>query len=116
MPAFLLSFSCALPAGLFFLHGRYVLRLERATDGSLRLITFLVWGRRTRTLPADYFKNAHRREDEGRFESADSISVHAPSLRVSPRAGRPLIFDRQGEAPQGWRLIDQLISTEPRGH
>jgi len=108
LPTLLLALSSALPAGLFYLHGRYVLRLERTADGFLRLTTFLVWGRRTRLLPSNYFENAHGQEDEGRYENTLSVPVHAPSLRVTPRDGRPLIFDRQGEAPQGWHIIDQF--------
>ena len=112
LPAGLIALSCVLPAALFFLHGRYVLSLAEDEKGGLRLVTFLVWGRRTTIMPATLLRGATTRHDEGRLVTGVSVSVNAPSTTLVARDGRRLIFDRQGEAPAGWDAIERL--TEPR--
>ena len=108
MPALLVAISCILPAALFFLHGRYVLELKRAPDGGWVLTTFLVWGRRRRLLPADALKGAKAEHDDGRLVTGLAPTVNAPSLTLTPREGSRLIFDQQGDAPQGWEAIERL--------
>jgi len=48
LPAGLVLLTLMLPASLFFLHRRYLLRLTLDADGQLTVTTFLVWGRRSR--------------------------------------------------------------------
>jgi hypothetical protein len=108
LPAGLIALSGVMPAAMFFLHGRYVLRLERGVDDELRLTTFLVWGRRTVVFTQGSLAGARMAHDEGRFSTGAGVSVNAPSVTVSMLDGRKLIFDEQGEAPHGWHAIEEL--------
>ena len=106
-PASLVALSLVLPGALLWLHDRYVLRLVRCSEG-LRLTTFLVWGRRTRVLAASELKSAAVQFAEGRLATGVAPVVNAPSLQLQLPGGRRLIFDAQGDAPEGWEAIYAL--------
>lgn len=80
IPAGLMLLSLVLPAAVAWLHDRYALRLERTPDGRLMLVTFLLWGRRTRQL------------DPALLVGLDDLS----QLRLPN--GRRLIFDDEVRA------------------
>lgn len=82
LPAALGLFTLVLPASLFLLHGRYVLRLDLDPDDQLTLTTFLLWGRRTRRCRPEEF-------------NADAF-----------------IIDRQGYAPHGLEAACDPAATE----
>jgi hypothetical protein len=107
IPAGLMGLTLVLPITMFWLHDRYVLRLEQKGD-IFRLTTFLLWGRRTRELSKATFASAEVRYVEGEADYGGSPSVDAPYIRMKLRDGRGLIFDAAGEAPGGWDAIYKL--------
>lgn len=109
IPALLVALSLVLPASMFLLHNRYVMRLERTPAGQLRVTTFLVWGLRTREVASKDLAVGELEEEEGRWDSLWTPSVNAPFLRVRLRAGGQWIFDQQCEAPHGWDALRGLL-------
>lgn len=88
-PAGLIGLALVLPASLWLLHERYVLRLTLERDDALLLTTFLLWGRRTKRYTIAQFN------------------------------GRRLIFDPAGDAPHGMEFAvapaaGPWFSTRPR--
>ncbi|WP_438481229.1 hypothetical protein [Oleiharenicola lentus] len=88
LPAGLILISTVMPWVVSLLHDRYVLRLERTSDGRWLLTTLLLWGLRTRELSSHDFERTGN--------------------QVRLRGAQRLIFDQQGEAPQGW---DEMMSA-----
>ncbi|MGH8018558.1 MAG: hypothetical protein ACREIA_09745 [Opitutaceae bacterium] len=106
-PSAFIALSLALPAAMFFLHDRYVLRLEAAAGGGMRLVTFLVWGRRTRELPAGSFAKATVRQQTDRYSKWISVDLPGPSGAMA--RGLKLIFDAGGrDSREILRLVRQL--------
>ena len=85
LPAGLTLLTLVLPASLFLLHRRYLLRLTLDADGQLTVTTFLVWGRHT------------RRCRPGAFD------------------GGGLILDRHGRAPHGLEAVRDPSEVLVRG-
>lgn len=110
IPVGLVAVTLVMPAAMFLLHNRYVLRLERSAD-QLRLTTFLLWGRRTVELPISAFKTAHVRHDAGQAAYGRGPVVNAPSLQARLPDGRRLIFDAGGEAPEGWPAVYAIFGS-----
>lgn len=106
VPAGLIGLALVLPAAMFWLHDRYVLRLERSGE-VIRLTTFLLWGRRVRELPLAFFAAAEGRYIEGKSDYG-SVSVNAPYWLTRLRDGRRLILDATGDAPEGWQVLRRL--------
>ena len=106
VPAGLIGLTLILPAAMFWLHDRYVLRIERGGE-IIRLTTFLLWGKRVRELPLEYFAATEGRYIEGKSDYG-SVSVNAPYLLTTMRDGRRLILDTTGEAPVGWQVLYRL--------
>lgn len=82
LPAMLILLTLVMPASLFLIHGRYVLRLSLQPDDSLEVTTFLLWGRRTKQCRPETF-------------DADAF-----------------IIDRKGHAPHGFDAVTDPVSSE----
>jgi len=105
IPALLAMLAVVLPAATFLLHDRYVLRLVSTPDGSYRLTTWLLWGRRTRVLTTKALADAQFVSVAGDYGEATG-SADAPYVRVRLPSGRRLILDAQGDAPFGWDAVE----------
>ncbi|MEO6992979.1 MAG: hypothetical protein ABI273_05095 [Lacunisphaera sp.] len=106
IPAGLIALTLVLPFTVYWLHDRYVLRLERSGE-IIRLTTFLLWGRRVRELPIAAFAGAEGKDVEGKSDYG-RVSVNAPYFFAKLRDGRTLILDAAGAAPEGWHPLHQL--------
>lgn len=116
IPTALLALSAVLPAAMCLLHGRYVLLLERAEGGSVRVTTWLLWGQRTEDCGRGELTGSAVVAHEGRFESMWAPSVNAPYLLARLPSGRRLILDQQGDAPRGWNEVYGVFRLQrPRG-
>ena len=113
IPGFLVLLTLALPAAMWLVHDRYVLTFERTDAGPCLLTTWLLWVRRTRSLPPEALAGAQLDDIEGRFESLWTPSVNAPYLRVQLASGQRLVFDAEGEAPHGWAVLEAVFGPRP---
>lgn len=107
IPSGLIALTLVLPVAMFWLHDRYVFRLERSGN-VIRLTTFLLWGRRTRELSMTRFAAAEVQYIDGEADYGTAPSVKAPYIRMKLRDGSSLIFDAAGDAPAGWDAIHRL--------
>ncbi len=107
-PTALVALSLALPGAMFYLHDRYVLRLEKDAAGGLRLVTFLVWGRRARELPGKSFADATVRHRADRYSSWIAVTIHEPSMRPESPRRLKLIFDTGRDSRRVGAVIDRL--------
>lgn len=105
LPVLLVALSAVLPGAMCFLHGRYVLRMERTQDGGARMTTWLLWGQRTEEWPLAELRGTSVLAHQGRFESRRTVSVNAPYLMARLPSGKRLILDQQGDAPHGWDAV-----------
>lgn len=110
LPAGLIGLSLILPLSLFWLHGRYVLRLEMAEDNVL-ITTFLLWGRRKQVwdrhrLSAALVSEipAGTRREVGEFAAGTALRFRLPSEKID------IVFDRQSsEFPEGEDRVVELF-------
>jgi hypothetical protein len=110
IPLLLLTLTLVLPAAMFLLHDRYVLAMERQDDGRWQVTTWLLWGQKTREFTSDALAGATLVDEAGTFQSVWTVSVHAPYLRVRLSSGKRLIFDAQGEVPNGWPALEGVFA------
>ena len=101
--------SVAPLAGVVWLSGRYVLRVDRDESGTLHIVTWTLFGPRRRAWPASTVwkrVTAHA----GTAHAPGAPAGNPPYLAVHPDGGSRLVIDLQGETPHGADTLEVVFS------